>query len=149
MNRLAACAVVGICLSSFACKSASIPAPPPPPTPTLAFPADCEERHGMLVQIPVDKTASVAAKDQCIVLDKGAVAEWVGANDVKTVLTGWKPKSSICSEPPIAPPSSAMKNCQFTAPNPNGTQQTLCYGITVIDSSGKYASKDPRLIIRP
>lgn len=147
MNRLAACAVVGICLSSFACKSANVPAPPPP---MPAFPAGCDERHGVVVPITVNKTAGVAAVDDCIVLDKGAVVDWGGNSEVTTLLVGWKAKSTVCSEPPAAPPACTKKNCQFTSPNPTGTMLTFCYGMTIIDQNGKIVpGKDPRLIIRP
>ena len=146
MNRLAACAVVGICLSSFACKSANVPAPPPP---MPAFPVDCVERHGALVPITVNKTAGVAAIDECIVLDKSAVVDWGGNSDVTTLVVGWKVKSAVCSEPPVASPNCDKKNCQFASPNPTGTMQTLCYGMTVITNGRIVPGKDPRLIIRP
>ncbi|MEO8197401.1 MAG: hypothetical protein ABI689_11850 [Thermoanaerobaculia bacterium] len=153
MNRLAACAFVAICISLSACKSAAVPppAPPPPPAPApaTAYPPGCVERPGSPVPMSVNKLASVPTADECIVLDKGAVVKWQGDADVKTLLVGWKPKSTGCDQPPSKNPVCKGNSCSFdTAQVATTVNLTLCYGVGAIDINNTSSIKDPRLIIR-
>ena len=152
MNRLAACAVAWICVSSFACKSAETPPPappPPPPPPTSEFPSGCNPVQDSTVIIPVDTLASVPPAQECPVLALDAKVVWQGSNAVKTLVVGWKPKSASCSQPPLQNPICTFNSCSFdTSQVVTKVDLTLCYGVAAVDSSGNSVIKDPRLIIR-
>ncbi len=151
MNRAAFLAVVLICASSFACKSANVPppAPPPPPAPAPLWPAGCVEVHGSPVTVPVNRLAAVPMNQECIVLDKNAEVRWQGDTaNVKTLLIGWKPASSVCSAPPTLAPGCAATTCSVNSTTIPETTLPLCYGVGVIDKDGKGIFSDPRLIIR-
>ena len=151
MNRLAACAVAWLCISSFACKSADVPPPPPPPPPppTVAFPPGCTPIPGPTVIIPVDRVASVPPAKECPVLDLDTRVVWQGDNDVTTLLVGWKPKSAGCDQPPSQKPICTLNGCSFdTSQVVTKVDLILCYAVGVTDTNDSTTLKDPRLIIR-
>ncbi len=150
MNRLAACAVVLICVAPLACKSASNPppAPPPPLAPlTCDIPPVCQRYTG---KIPVSKLATLPAGKECIVVSTkdAAAVVWEGDNDVKTLMIGWNQKSSkyVC-DPQQKAPTCTSKTCTFDLPLGTGNL-CLCYGVGVVDNNDKSAMNDPRLIIQ-
>ena len=156
MNRLAACTIVGLCISLSACKSADAPppAPPPPPAPapaeTCVLPTNCLAYAG---KITVPRSGIVSPAQQCVVVDTTTQVDWEGATDVKTLRIGWLDKSpdGYCDKPPTAGANCQGKNCDFkpaSIPPGTGKFYCLCYETIPTATDGTTTLADPRLIIR-
>ena len=137
MNRVAVCAVAGICVALSGCASSGLrPA-------FVNLPADCRPIETKTVTLSVDEMAQVSS--ECIAIHKGYTdITWQGGQNVKYLLIAFKDDNNL---PPLDPPFGRGK-AKFAKSDSRTKEGDFRYSVIVVRKDGSVKSVDPRLIIQ-